>query len=398
MDYRTFFFANIASVTVFSVCMSLLAWYNRRIVGMTWFAAALLTGLAKLSLQGLEGRVPPILSGMAANELYLVSFVMQMAGFHWFVSRKPVSLRWPLTGIGVVLLSYTLMFPYRIPYSGNLINIPFVGVCIASAVLLFRKRAGLFASVSVVTGVILCADFVVAGYRAVLTNLRYMRPWETIHAQTDPRWLYSLAAMVFLSTFMVMCQIWFLVTELQRELAEQARTDSLTGAFNRRALEDAAVREASRCVRYGQTLCLIMLDIDQFKQLNDTRGHAAGDCALRALVRQMMSILRVQDILARTGGEEFCILMPETVSATGVRVAERIRQAVESLEVLYDDMPIHFTVSIGVAEFDPSLGDWEAMMRRADAAMYLAKERGRNMVVAQLATEFKSPVCLPRLN
>jgi diguanylate cyclase (GGDEF)-like protein len=384
MDYGTFFFANIASVSAFTVCVALLAAYNREVVGMRWFAGALLLTLAKLSLQGLEGRVSPIISGMVANELYLISFAMQMIGLHWFVSREKLDLRWPAVGTGTALLSYTLMFLWKIPYSGNLINIPFVGVCAASAVMLFRKRNGPLGTVSTVAGVILCGDTLVAGYRAALTNLRYMRPWETVHAQTDPRWLYSLATMAYLATFMVMCEIWFLVAELQGELAKQARTDPLTGAFNRRALEEAALREASRCIRYGQTLCLIMLDVDHFKQLNDSRGHAAGDCALRALVQQVTSMLRVQDLLARTGGEEFCVLMPETIGFAGIQVAERIRQVLESLEVPYDLTPIRFTVSIGVAEFDPSLGDWEAMMRRADLAMYSAKQRGRNLVAAQL--------------
>ncbi len=124
-------------------------------------------------------------------------------------------------------------------------------------------------------------------YRAGLTNMRYIRPWETVHAQTDPRWLYSLALVAFLATCMVMCYLWYLVTELSRVLAEQARTDSLTGALNRRAMEEAALRETARSIRHGHGLCMIVLDVDHFKQLNDTRGHAAGDCALQALVSQV---------------------------------------------------------------------------------------------------------------
>jgi diguanylate cyclase (GGDEF)-like protein len=383
MDYRTFFFTNIASVTVFTVCLSLLVWFNRRVQGIRWFAGGLIVGLFKLILQGLEGKVPTVLGGMLANELYLISFIMQLMGLRWFVVRKPMRSRWPLMAIGLVLVVYTIMFLLRIPYCGNVINIPFVVVCGASAWILFKHGSGPFAPVSRVSAVILCAEMGVAAYRAFLTNLSYMRPWETVTAQPDPRWLYSLAAMAFLATCMVMCYLWFLVTELERELAEQVRTDPLTGAMNRRAMEEAALRETARSIRYGHPLCMVMIDMDNFKHLNDTRGHAAGDCALQAFVRQVKTMLRRPDLFARTGGDEFTILLPDTPVPAGILTAERVRLAIEALEASFETGPIKFTVSVGVAQLDSAQGGWEAMMQRADAAMYEAKEHGRNSVVAQ---------------
>ena len=383
MDYGTFFFTNIASVTVFTVCISLLAWHNRRVVGTCWFSGGLIAGLAKLILQGLEGKVPTVLASMVANELYLVSFMMQLMGLRWFVVRKPMLSRWPMIAIGLVLAAYTAMFLLRIPYSGNVINIPFVVACGASAWILLKYGSGPFAAVSRVSAVILCAEMCVAAYRAVLTNLSYMRPWETVHAQTDPRWLFSLAGMAFLATFMVMCDLWFLVTELQRELAEQARTDPLTGAMNRRAMEEVALRETARSIRHGHPLCTIMLDIDHFKRLNDLRGHAAGDCALQALVRRVQNLLRGQDFFARIGGEEFAILLPDTSASAGILTAERVRQAIEAMEIPYETGPIKFTVSAGVAQLDLANGGWEGMLKSADAAMYEAKEQGRNAVAIQ---------------
>jgi diguanylate cyclase (GGDEF)-like protein len=380
MDYGTFFFTNIATVTVFTVCTSLLAWRNRRVTGMSWFAGGMMAGLAKLILQGLEGKVPPVLSSMLANELYLVSFLMQLMGLRWFVQRQPLRVRWPWMAICLVLAVYTVMYLGKVPYSGNVINIPFVAVCGLSAWILLRFGRHPFFAVSRLAAVILCVEMVVATYRAALTNLRYMRPWETVNAQTDPRWMYSLAAMAFLATFMVMCQIWFMVAELDRELDEQAHTDSLTGVLNRRAMEEAVLREMAISLRYGHQLCLIMIDIDDFKQLNDSRGHAAGDRALQAFSRQVKTMLRRPDLLARTGGDEFTILLPDTPASAGMVAAERVRQAIEALDISYETGPIHFTVSVGVAELDARHGGWEEMMRRADAAMYEAKRHGRNTV------------------
>src|ERR1035441_6156956 len=122
MDYRTFFFTNIVSMTVFAVSVSLLAWRNRSVVGMKWFAGGLLVGLVKLILQGMEGKVPAVLGNMVPNELYLISSVMQLAGLHRFVVRRPFRHRWPFAAIGLALAAYTVMFLARIPYSGNVIN------------------------------------------------------------------------------------------------------------------------------------------------------------------------------------------------------------------------------------------------------------------------------------
>jgi len=183
---------------------------------------------------------------------------------------------------------------------------------------------------------------------------------------------------------MVMCGLWFLVTELQNELASQARTDPLTKAMNRRAMEEAALRETARSTRQAHALSMIVFDIDNFKHLNDTRGHAAGDRALQGLVCRVQAVLRQQDMLARTGGEEFAILLPDTTEIAALAIAERVRQTVEELVVPFESGPIKLTVCAGVAQLDPAKG-WEEMMRLADGAMYEAKKHGRNLVSAQLA-------------
>jgi diguanylate cyclase (GGDEF)-like protein len=379
MDYGTFFFTNIVSMTVFASCLCLLTWHHRNVPGVRWFAGAVVLILSKLILQGLERKTSVILTSMVANELYLTAFTMQLIGLRWFVRRRPFRYHWPTVLTGGSIALYTAMFLAKIPYSGNVINGPGIAICAASAWLLFRHGR---APVSRVSAVILAAETIVMSYRAWLTNLNYMRPWAVEHAETDPRWLYSLAAMALLTTCMVMCYLWFLVTELGRELAELARTDPLTGALNRRAMEEAALRETTRSIRHRHPLCMIVLDVDHFKVLNDRLGHAAGDCALQALVREVKTVLRSNDLLARTGGEEFAILLPDTCASTGLVAAERVRQVVEALEVRYDNGPIRFTVSVGVAQFDSSEESWESMMRRADSAMYEAKGAGRNTVRA----------------
>lgn len=380
MDYGTYFFTNIVSVTVLTLSVSLLAWHNRKVAGMRWFAAAMVVGWFKLLFQGLDGKVSNVLSGMAANELYILSFTMQMIGLNWFVRRKPLRDRWIFVGLCIIFAAYAAMFLGRVPYASDLTNGTFLVVCLFSAWILLNHHEPPFDTVARVTAAILLADFLVAGYRALLTHFLYLRPWNTVAAKKDPRWIYSLAAMAFLASCMAMCFIWFMVIELERELAEQASTDPLTGALNRRAMEEAALRETSRSIRHGTPLCMIVLDVDHFKRINDSFGHAAGDAVLCALVRQVRSMLRTNDLIARTGGEEFTVLLPDTPTATGVVAAERVRSAIETLQIVYDSHLLSVTVSAGVAQLDPTRGGWEAMMRNADSAMYQAKRRGRNAV------------------
>lgn len=386
MDYSTFFLTNIATVIVFTVSVTVLAWYNRRVTGMVWFAGALITGLIKLVLQGISPGSRAVYTDLPANELYLVSIAMQFEGLHWFVERKAARFLWLWIAVGLLLLTYMILFFLRVPYIGNVLNIPFVAICLGTAWVLARSRREGFLRISRVAAVVVFAQGCVAGYRAVITNLYYVSPWATNRAQYDPHWMYSLAAAAFLAACMAMCFIWFLVCELNGELAAQALTDPLTGALNWRALEAAAQREAARSSRHGFPLSIIMIDIDDFKLLNDAHGHAAGDLVLKDLVRTVKSMLRTQDLFARTGGEEFAILLPDTTIESGMAIAERIRKAIEGLVIKYEGKKIVYTISAGVSQFDSARG-FEGVMRRADKAMYKAKEQGRNRVILEAGDE-----------
>lgn len=166
----------------------------------------------------------------------------------------------------------------------------------------------------------------------------------------------------------------------QGELRHLATVDSLTGVLSRRAFLDAVQREFNRSSRYGRPAAVLALDLDHFKQVNDTHGHAIGDRVLRECADAWKSVLRDQDILGRTGGEEFFAVLPETPPASARQVAERLRQAVADLRFPGVDGEFSVTVSIGQSGIAPADERLEQAMERADRALYLAKERGRNRV------------------
>ncbi len=167
---------------------------------------------------------------------------------------------------------------------------------------------------------------------------------------------------------------------LEDELRRLATTDPLTGIANRRHFIEQVERELARSTRYGLPLAFLMLDIDYFKNVNDTFGHAAGDEVLKSMALALRETLRATDVIGRLGGEEFGVLLIQTDLEGAKLMAERLRSILQSALVETESGPIRYTVSIGLAS---SIGDdvsVEALMKRADIALYKAKETGRNRV------------------
>jgi diguanylate cyclase (GGDEF)-like protein len=168
------------------------------------------------------------------------------------------------------------------------------------------------------------------------------------------------------------------VAQYREVIYQLTIVDGLTHAFNRRYLMDFLGREISRCRRHARPLSLLLVDVDHFKRINDGHGHAAGDHVLRELVGQINEGVRREECLARFGGDEFAVVMPET-RAEGARiVAERIRGRAEQHAFAWAGAPIGVTLSLGLAELATEMGDAESLMAAADAQLYAAKNGGRN--------------------
>jgi len=179
----------------------------------------------------------------------------------------------------------------------------------------------------------------------------------------------------------------------QVELQRLATTDYLTGIANNRSFFETGERELQRTRRYGHPLAVLMLDLDRFKRVNDTYGHAVGDRVLVSVAATCRYILRDIDIFGRLGGEEFGILLPETDLAGGKATAERLRLAVADAAIDVDASKLRTTISIGVSALAPDDDRIEATLKRADDAMYEAKRKGRNRVVtAPSPSSIRSPL------
>ncbi len=166
-----------------------------------------------------------------------------------------------------------------------------------------------------------------------------------------------------------------------RKFEKHATTDALTGLGNRHAMEESFPREVNRCAQGGDPVSLIMIDVDQFKSFNDKFGHVAGDRALSAVARILGNQFRPRDLLVRYGGDEFAVLLPGVDENEGMQIAERVRTAVSGSTESSDDslIQIPIKISMGVAELR-NHGGFEALLKDADAALYRAKNAGRNTV------------------
>ena len=171
---------------------------------------------------------------------------------------------------------------------------------------------------------------------------------------------------------------------LYKKLNQLAITDGMTGLFNHRHFQELLRNELARSKRYGYPVGLLMIDIDHFKIFNDTYGHQVGDEVLKRVAQSLNANVRTTDIVSRYGGEEMTVILPHTELDGAGYVAEKIRQAIEDLELPVGGKIVKITVSIGVAAFPDCATEQSDLILQADGALYVAKENGRNQV--QLAS------------
>lgn len=224
---------------------------------------------------------------------------------------------------------------------------------------------------------------------AVVTMVFLARAIIVFLAPADSYGLYTQASInpvsFFVGSMAQMCLAFGLVLMLNYRLAADlqklAASDALTGAMNRRSLEQEAARLSARCTRTGDTLALMMIDVDHFKSINDRYGHPMGDEVLKQLTAVAQKVIRSDDYFARYGGEEFCILLPSTLEKDAWILADRLRQIYAEMMLEFNGEVLHSTISIGISDSLHAGVELTSLVAAADQAMYRAKQEGRNRVV-----------------
>jgi len=210
------------------------------------------------------------------------------------------------------------------------------------------------------------------------------------------RWIECRGTPILGGRFMTIYRDVTQLRHLIEKLEQQASLDPLTGALNRRKFAEIAQREFNRAQRFARPLSFVVLDLDHFKAVNDTHGHAAGDAALCEVVALCKKGLRETDHIGRFGGEEFVLMLPETDINGAEVVANRLRLGVEAMIISIESAEIHLTISAGAAEVGPGHQSVDDVIAAADDALYQAKRDGRNKVVCHLMKPTKDQTLAAR--
>ncbi|WP_434034067.1 GGDEF domain-containing protein [Cupriavidus sp. a3] len=380
--------ALLTITTALSAMMLAIVWSLRRcgLPGVGEWCNANLTATGALVLFSLRGMIPDLLSVGVANAALAWSLTLFYAGSVRFCGGVPPWRRLlaatAVTTAGVIVWRYAVdVFTTRVV----IVSVFHAVLCALIALTLLRRRPrGQSARFFITTACF--ALFFAAGHavRGTLSALQWLgNPYlqESMFLNTV---FLTLGALVMPA--MTMGAVLMIHDAIVRRLEAVANTDTLTGVLSRKAFEEGAQRELARAAGGKPAPALLIVDIDHFKSVNDTYGHAAGDAVLQAFARLVAAQLRPGDLLGRLGGEEFMVLLPATGEAGAGAVAERIRACVQRHAVTTaaadgGTHTVRYTVSGGTAGWHPGL-TLAQLSARADAALYRAKVGGRNRIAA----------------
>lgn len=339
---------------------------NRRVVVVNLFAfvgGGITLLLAIRASIGVD--IPLAISLYAASLLFFST--------RWLQIIKPTPLYQLISA--TVLQSCLIILTLYLVYSGGNNNTGPLWMYLVPPVCMFLGgfKRGLIANL-----IFTCSVAVILFYpedALLLTTYSY---------EFKTRLLYSFMTIIFLSAFYEFSreQSYEAVGKLRDEYERQALHDQLTGLPNRRNLNEQLKHEYQRTMRDKHPFSVLLIDVDNFKRINDECGHDAGDDVLKILSKRFSQAVRSQDLVCRWGGEEFLFLLPDTQLTAAAEVAEKVRLIIANEPVWQQQRPIPVTISIGVAEVNPDTSI-DAAINLADKRLYLAKQNGRNKTVSQ---------------
>ena len=334
------------------------------------FATAMLFCAGVMAAAGAS--VPAVVSIAGSNLLIWVGVFFQYVGTQKFFNLQPKSSAklLPIIGLSLVALWYTVVEPSYRPR-------------LMISVLVLSYMFSLHAHLIYTCGNASFANRFAVGILIIAIAsqiLRFVTAWlyplGSGILDTTPHNLIYVIVYPFVMLLFAIALILMATERVRAEFEHLATHDWLTHALTRRQLTEVCQQELERCYRHGRMMSVLLIDMDHFKSINDSKGHQAGDRVLVQFTAAVHSLLRSADVMGRLGGEEFVVLLPETPIEFARVVAERIRAKVGELTD-----PAPFTVSIGITTNLAATDSVDALMARADAAMYQAKARGRDQVV-----------------
>jgi diguanylate cyclase (GGDEF)-like protein len=355
--------------------------------GSHWFTLYSLCALLGALAVALRGQIPGFLSIVGGNLFvtagYFFLFISLADLFGFKIYNFYLQICLLLTAV-ITMLEYGYIHPDT---KNRLIAYSIVLACQQGqiALLIFRKEDEELRIAGGTMAVMLSGLFF-SNFIRVLGVFYQGAPSNYLQAGPFLAWI--LIANSGLQCGAMVAYVWMTAALLRHDLQVQASTDPLTGLLNRRAIELAAERGIAECKEARTQICAIVIDLDGFKQINDTYGHHCGDATLIAVTSTLQRGLRKNDLLARVGGDEFAVLLPCTSMDEAMEIAERLRYSIETMDVVYGQVRTKVTASFGLAQVQTSAPNWEQLVMSCDKALYEVKKVGGNRAVPEARPKF----------
>lgn len=383
----TLFIMLSGAVLCFILLLVLLSLHRTRAPGVRAWCVANGLGIVAFTLYAFGRQLPPILSYEVANGAYIGAVAAVLVGYRRFFGQ-PIALGLTYASVAVALAGITLchyVFPSFLLRTA-IVSVFYAIACSAIGVAIFRARSAWTSRYAYVFSGVMA--FVVAFGQAARGIVQAVLPSAPASLLEPSAWsLTVLSVSTFVMPVLTLGPLMIVHSKMIAKYEYAANRDFLTGAWSRRAFWEVAAREIERARRQHRGLTLLTMDVDHFKRINDTWGHAEGDEVLKEMVLAVERRMRGIDYFGRIGGEEFAVLMPDT-GLEGARVlAERLRAGIAEdqaamLAAGSAAASKNYTLSMGLAQLRPA-DTFHDLMQRADTALYQAKKSGRNRVVCE---------------
>jgi diguanylate cyclase (GGDEF)-like protein len=372
LDIHTLHIEHVVLLALYTVLTVANSWLYKGVKGIHWFSLYNLFALLGAIAVALRGQIPDFLSIVVGNLFVVAGYFLLFLSVADFFGRRAyhLCLQATLVFIAVVtMLQYGWIHPDT---KLRLISYSVVLGCQQAhiAIFLSRKLDGPLriatASIAVMLSALSFANLI----RIIGVSFQGA-PHNYLNAGPFLAWIVIINSC--LQCGAMVAYVWMTAASLRHELEVQASTDPLTGLLNRRAIELAADRQIAACKKANAPISAIILDLDDFKLINDSFGHHCGDATLIAVASCLKHGMRKHDLLARIGGDEFAILLPHTSQEETAEIAERLRSSIDKTDIFYGEVQTKVGASFGLAQLQDPASSWEDLFMSCDKTLYEMK-------------------------